>query len=156
MSDRIKTIQLMAISPVEITINPCTCDECVNMCKHPCWPVPTEAQKLMDMGLASRLWLDRWYSDGELPDIYIVAPALAGYGGGIAPYVIGGLGLCTFLSEGRCALHRTCKPAEGRLVSCRSNGIGVHKAIAMLWNCRDGWEAVERWKELAGYDGCEE
>ena len=128
----------------------CDCDKCKGMCKRPCWPTPKEAKKLIDSGYAKRLMLDYWAAE---PNIYIVCPALKGYEGKETPYWPSGEKGCTFQdSKGLCEIHdKKLKPIEGRVAHHseigNGSGLDLHKAVAKLWNSKEGRDIVLLWKQ---------
>lgn len=134
----------------------CACDVCKELCQRPCWPLPEEADKLIELGYARQMMLDYWVGDGEYGgDINIISPALIGYGGLCAPFWPGGTCGMQDLSSGLCNLHDVCKPYEGR-VAHHARVNDQHEAVAGAWNCDYGREVVERWSEAVGMEVTDE
>lgn len=130
----------------------CTCEKCMSFCLRPCWPLPEEASKLIELGYANRMMLDYWVGDGEDGgDINIISPACLGYEGYCAPFWP--TGTCTMqdVGSGLCDLHGVCKPYEGR-ITYHDRVTDQHKAVADAWNCDYGREVVERWGEAVGME----
>ena len=129
----------------------CACEECMEMCNRPCWPLPEEADRLIDLGYAGKMMLDYWVGDGENGgDIDIISPASPGYAGRLAPFwptkgcvMQNGLGLCK--------LHDIGKPYEGRMAHHDKDSGSTHHDVAMTWNTEYGRQVVERWKESVDY-----
>lgn len=133
----------------------CSCRDCVKMCEdRPCWPIPEEAEKLINAGYADKLMLDYWVGGGPNDeDIHILGPATVGREGRHAPFIP--YGRCTLLTDkGLCPLHdKGLKPFEGRMATCKEqDGIELHEYTAMTWNSNKGREVVARWQELMGLD----
>lgn len=150
---------------------PCACLSCVSACARPCWPIPEEAQGIMDAGLGSKLMLDWW--DGVEDDhghrVFILCPANPSYErkqASDAPVPSGIYSLflrvpthplksgCVMQTrDGRCVLHGThvngvlLKPAEGRKQHCSRPGItsDLHKDVALTWDTEIGKQVVQRW-----------
>lgn len=134
----------------------CACDTCVAMCHHrPCWPLPEEAEKIIEAGYGHRLMLEYWELDvdegkGREGKIFLLSPGIRGAGGRHAPWYP--RGTCLFLRQDRCELHELgLKPIEGRSVSCKTpdetKEMNVHTAIPPLWDTEKGRSIVEEWKE---------
>lgn len=127
----------------------CDCNKCRSACRRRvCWPLPSEASTLLDMGYADRMMLDYWVRDEG--DILIVSPAMVGCEAGVASY--DPIGACNFYSEERgCELHSICKPAGGRI--WKACGLpydheAVSRAIAEQWDTDEGRAVVKRWMKL--------
>ena len=138
------------------------CEKGIGFCKRPCWPIPEEAQRLIDEGYGDKLMLDFWGSGGEEENIYILAPANPGYESKLAPgsdpfefvfsMLLGRSPLssgCTFQTpDNLCSLHdKGLKPFEGRRTCCKNNGSGLHEAVAREWDNEEAKKIVSNWKE---------
>lgn len=127
----------------------CSCETCQDMCRRrPCWPLPNEARKLIEMGYAKRLMFDWWGTSLEEEDIAIISPAIVGREGQQAPFFP--YGRCTFLTdEGLCELHDSgAKPAEGRLALCTQSvddGASLHEEVALAWDSDEGRDVIRLW-----------
>ena len=144
----------------------CSCKKCKDACQRTCWPIPGEADSLIDAGYSARLMLDHWVgspSGDGYEDVEILCPATPGYEGLRAPEVswlaaFGGsnplFGGCVFFEGGLCELHVLgLKPSEGRLsLLCREppGDSELHQAMATTWESARGREVVARWhKKMA-------
>lgn len=115
------------------------------------WPIPSEAKKMLDAGLAMRMMLDYWASDGSLPRTEIVCPAEDDRGGGPAAGIMPG-GRCTFLKDDLCEIHNSgYKPLECRVACCKKRDSRLHLKVAKTWNNEEGRAVVEEWKKLVNY-----
>lgn len=114
----------------------CRCGPCCSGCsRRPGWPLPEEAERLMEAGYADRLMLDWW---NDYPDqVYMLAPAVRGYEGARAPdpspfaVLLGeGFGTCTFLTgAGLCEVHDSgAKPIECRILHCAAEDADAYHA----------------------------
>ena len=123
----------------------CSCDTCKQMCMHPCWPTPQEAQKLIDTGFGGKMMADYWI--GDYGNIYILCPASKGYGGKTAPFNV--WGKCELQDGyGMCALHDLgLKPLEGVMAMHDVPNREIHEEIAMMWNNNLGEEMVAQWRK---------
>ncbi len=138
----------------------CTCDKCQDLCRHPCWPTPDEAQRLIDAGYGAELMLE-WRERGGAPGVYtrMLCPALPGHEGFYAPEpteqddwaFYGESKRCIMQTpDGLCRLHALeLKPLEGRLASgCQPyRGVPVRRAIAQLWATPRGQDVVSQWRQ---------
>ncbi len=135
----------------------CTCDQCKNLCRHPCWPTPEEAQQLIDAGYGSELMLE-WRERAGAQGGYtrILCPAVPGHEGFYAPEpddwaLYGDSRRCIMqTADGLCRLHAPqLKPLEGRLASgCRPyRGAPVRRSIAALWATPQGQAVVTQWRQ---------
>lgn len=134
----------------DIRESECSCGECTNMCKRPCWPTPAQAEKLITAGYASRLCLDYYEGSGIGGAVEIVGPALKGHEGEHAPFwPIQDQG-CSFWVEGLCQLHNEgLKPLEGCLGHhLIEDAMIVHGHIPKLWDNDEGRQVVQQWREL--------
>jgi hypothetical protein len=136
----------MAIDISSLKESECKCIFCIQMCTtRPCWPLPEEAYSLISAGYANRLMADYW----DIPSSkkFIIAPALEGWEGMVAPF--NPLGRCAFLTaDNLCELHGAgLKPIEGRIASCRPqiSGYELHKEIAKKWDSNFGRMVVKKW-----------
>ena len=122
----------------------CSCYVCQGMCRRSCWPLPEEADRLMDLGYARRMMYDWWVrDDGDIP---IIVPALVGCEGERAPSWP--LGTCTFLTDdGLCAIHED-KPYEGRVAHHDNAASENHKHVAQAWDTEYGRQVVRRWENV--------
>lgn len=165
--------------PLEIIYNypesSCACDKCQSMCRRPCWPMPEDAEKLLDAGYGDRLMLD-WYF---LQDrrIALLAPAIPGHEGKLAPcsedpaeiaktdplramlvtmQMLAEMpklnGGCTFHGkDGLCELHdKGLKPTEGKRTRHDIKNEEIHEAVATTWDNAYGREIVDKWKKTRG------
>jgi hypothetical protein len=123
----------------------CTCDECKEMCARPCWPTPSEVEKIIAMGYGERLMLDFWWPGGK--KVYVVCPAACK--GASGRYARHEGKRCLFQNKrGLCELHDKCKPMEGRLASCTSkDGWALRGRVAKTWNTKRGRSVVKAWKK---------
>ena len=123
---------------------PCDCSVCKSMCNRPCWPLPEEAETLIDAGYAHCLMRDYWAGSGyNNGDIDIISPATPGHEGQSAPFWPNDG--CTFVEEnGHCAIHDIGKPYEGRIAH-HDHNVSQHKEVAMTWNTDKGRTVVKRW-----------
>lgn len=135
----------------------CSCKNCASMCKNvPCWGTPEEAEAIINAGHTDKLMIDYWVSS---PDIYMIQPAIVGFGGKEAPYHKEGT--CAFLQNNLCTLHDSkLKPIEGRAAHCstklKENNISkeayhvqmrtLRKEIAEAWDTDKGREIVDKFK----------
>lgn len=104
----------------------CQCDTCVSMCeRRPCWPLPDEAQKLIEAGYGPRLMRDWWCRWPD--DVVILSPAIVGEEGKYAP--VWPTGRCTFLTDNKkCELHdKGLKPFEGHVAHHDGTESSLHK-----------------------------
>jgi len=141
----------------------CSCEKCVKMCANrPCWGIPNDILRLIELGYAKRLMQDYWagnFSDkprkfdgsDDYHDIQIISPAIVGREGGGAPFMP--FGRCTFLTaDNKCEIH-ACKPTEGRKASCNHNtSVNVHEYIARTWDTPEGRSVVEQFGKLMEQD----
>lgn len=126
----------------------CDCDKCRQMCTRSCWPLPEEAERLINLGYASQMMLDWWVAE---QDIYIVCPAEKGYEGYSAPSWPEGKG-CALQIDGLCSIHDVCKPYEGRISKCdRSVPQGHRERLAKSWDTDFGKSVVAKWKEAVDH-----
>ena len=128
-----------------------SCETCVGMCENrPCWPTPDEAEKMLNAGLARKMMLDYWVNRPE--DIYILAPAIVGYGADNAPFWPSGR--CILLSsDGLCKIHDSgFKPLEGAVADCQNDKAseGVREFIVSQWDTPKGKKLVQRWEKEVG------
>lgn len=127
----------------------CSCDECREMCKRPCWSSPDEARKMIDAGLSSKMMLDYWAGS---PDIELVCPACPDHEGKDAPWWCGGKGCVLQTKDGLCSIHDSgFKPFEARMADCKQWQDDLHRDTAMMWDCDEGRVVVELWKREVGY-----
>ncbi|MDE5976279.1 MAG: hypothetical protein K2G69_07005 [Muribaculaceae bacterium] len=95
------------------TPSECSCDRCKNLCRTPCLGTPSDIERLIQAGYASRLaptvWLVGKLTGVTDSPIQMIQPRLEANG------------WCTFRrDDGLCELHgKGLKPLEGRLASCR-------------------------------------
>lgn len=144
----------------------CDCKSCVEMCtRFPCRPMPDEVEA-MPAEVRARLCLN--YFNGHDGDVEYLQAAPEHYEGGHFPEFIGIFGMllvpqrCTFLEpNGKCELHGTCKPWEGRIANHNMTGypeghtetkhdLGFRLRDAELlfeaWDTDKGRAVVESWK----------
>jgi Fe-S-cluster containining protein len=140
----------------------CSCTKCVEMCANrPCWGIPKDIQRLIDLGYAKRLMQDYWagnFNDTPIDadnfsahyDIQIISPAIVNREGCSAPFMP--FGRCTFLTaENKCEIH-ALKPIEGRKANCdHSNSVNVHEYIARTWDTPEGKRVVEQFEKMMGW-----
>jgi hypothetical protein len=125
----------------------CMCDECKDMCALPCWPTPSEVEKIIALGYGERLMLDFWWPGSKQARFNVVCPAA---GRGEAGRYARGTGKrCLFQTKkGLCELHDKCKPMEGRLASCTgTDGWTLRGRVAKTWNTKRGKIVVAAWKK---------
>jgi Fe-S-cluster containining protein len=122
-----------------------TCEACVGACKRkPGWFRPGEIEQTAGwLGISvqelfdTRLAIDWWEGDDQMPTTFTVAPALVGAQPG-AEYPFNPNGRCTFLTDDdRCEIHEA-KPYECRSYWCgkeetKAESISVHEETAQLW-----------------------
>ena len=55
---------------------------------------------------------------------------------------------CNFQSsDGLCQLHdKGLKPFEGKRTCCKTDGLGIHEAVAMQWDNKEAQELAKNWK----------
>lgn len=131
----------------EIPESSCDCPVCQAMChRTPCWPTPSEALHLLQMGYGERLDLEYYQTEtprGGWKNIWAVVPKLRGTE--IFPKG------CTFQDDrGLCELHARCKPLEGRLAHHSGTPFSLRYQVALLWDTPEGHRVVEKFKSL-GY-----
>jgi len=133
----------------------CACETCQGYCQYRAgWPTPVEADKLLDLGLADKLWLDYWgggfdddEEDGYRDEIDIVAPAAVGYGGERAPFWPEGR--CIFYTDGgMCSIHDSgAKPFECRMARHdHTPTLSAHEQVAQMWDTPEGKKVVSKWR----------
>jgi hypothetical protein len=98
--------------------NNCSCTTCATMCTRcPCLGTPSDILALIDAGYIDNVGVVTW---------------AAGVFVGIPPIPVVGLdmkkdGSCCMYDNGLCKLHDTgLKPTEGKLVNCKTKGVGKH------------------------------
>lgn len=148
----------------------CDCVRCKSMCRNPCWPVPEDAERLMDAGHAGKLMLNWWEGKER---VYVLCGANPGYEGEMASEGLefeslldGMLSMmmsvdpfsdlssgCVFQSKnGMCELHdRGLKPVEGRRMHHGRDSIQLREAIVATWKTDAGSKALARWKQLVNF-----
>ena len=123
----------------------CDCVVCKAMCHAPCCGTPEEMEAIMDAGLGGRLCLDDW--SGHPTD---VQPALKGYEGRRAPYMVSSEDGCTFYRDGKCELHeRGLKPIGGRAAyhdMVDEEYMKVEEHILKSWKTKKAKEVIKRFK----------
>ena len=139
---------------------PCACEECMEMCSRPCWPLPEEAEQMIELGYTDRMMLDWWVGGGELiscdddyeyrADILILSPACKGNEGRRASGWPDKS--CTLQNDlGLCKIHGICKPYEGRISRHDRDSDNAHKKVSVAWNTEYGRSVVERWRDEVDY-----
>ncbi len=147
----------MQLSPLPEAFPPCTCAQCKELCRRPCWPTPAEAKRLLAAGHGQELML-AWWEDARVRGGYIMVlcPAVQGHAGFYAPHPedweqYGAERRCIMQTpEGLCRLHDVAlKPLEGRLASgcALYQGARVRRAIAALWATPEGQQVVDDWRQ---------
>ena len=127
----------------------CDCDECSDMCSTPCWPLPHEAQALIDAGFGHKLeeqMYDLYYSEiRDYGTIAVLAPCVELISTRVSP------DRCVFLlPDGWCALHSIkLKPYEGR-VAHHSGSISVREDISRAWETKLGLRVAQAWRDDYG------
>lgn len=137
----------MNISDIlNMPINKCKCWKCVRSCRHrPCWGTIQDMKNLIDLNLANRLMLE-WWDDGDDRPVFLLVPALIGYGGRVAPH--NPIGTCNFLNEkDLCDIHKN-KPILGKIINHEIEDNGMHNVIAESWRCEDGSKLIKQWRKL--------
>lgn len=114
----------------------CACTTCQSMCKQsPCFPTPTEVQRLLASPFAYRLALTV-YGDVQTGELH---PAITG----IFDQHEG----CIFQTEtGQCELHAPgLKPTEGRLAHHTiPNGRDIRLSVCRTWHSAEGISVIEQ------------
>lgn len=132
----------------------CQCDKCKSFCRRPCWPLPQEAQAIIDAGYGRRLMIDRWSADSKhKEDIFILCPANPGYEGKTAPF--NPMQGCTFYDDsGLCELHNAkLKPIEGRKSHHKNNSPReTHVLIVETWDEDNAKDLIKTWQNIVGLD----
>jgi uncharacterized repeat protein (TIGR03833 family) len=119
-----------------MTFTACACDECQAMCqRRPCWPTPTDVQRLITAGYADRLMLDWWFDREQNKTIYILTPAIAGRESSGAPAHPSGP--CTFLDETTSGCPDPSRPRPVG-AALQSTPDGLHEQIGQTWNNDEG------------------
>lgn len=123
----------------------CTCLDCQNMCRRPCWPTFEEARNLINLGFSNKLMLDFV----ELDDNSIVqalCPAHRGREGRKRGYF--DFTRCVFQNDNLlCDLHdKGLKPKEGREALCTISNVGLRKSIADTWKSKEAQNLITSWK----------
>lgn len=127
----------------------CQCNLCRLACQNrPGFPTPQEAQKAIDAGLAGRYMKD-WYEEDNR-NIYMLAPAIRGREGKIAP--MWPVGTCNFLKDGNCEIHFSgFKPQQCRQAyPCKpksEKGYFENSDMAKLWDSEEGKLVIINWLE---------
>lgn len=128
----------------------CSCQQCKDMCKLPCWPTPEEADRLIENGYADKMMLDYWVRQGG--DILLICPAEKGSEKGDASYLRNN-GCVMQDEKGLCKLHDNgLKPIEGRVTSSHSPMDDLHEAVAFSWDNDFGKSIIEKWKNIVQYE----
>ncbi|TRO55925.1 hypothetical protein E2P64_06505 [Candidatus Bathyarchaeota archaeon] len=132
----------------------CQCEVCVKACSHrPGWFLPGQIEdvaKFLNMELKD--FFDKylsieWWSGKESggKDIFVIAPAVVGYEGEMAP--CDPRGRCTFLTKDNlCQIHPV-KPFECAVYHhdmASDVGKNLHKELAVSW-IRFHQQVVELW-----------
>jgi hypothetical protein len=137
----------------------CSCDHCKKQCSHPCWPLPEEAQALIDAGYGDSLMVD-WWARGE--DLYLLCPATTQQQGNFAPesWTFHSDTCVFFNKDGLCELHDLkLKPVEGRIAHhshyTHRNNLSwdisrSHEHIAMTWDNEEAQKIVTKWRNEHG------
>ena len=121
----------------------CSCTECKDMCRRPCWGTPEDARRLIEAGHARRLMIDYW--QGFDSDILILCPAVKGHEGQWAPSCP--TGGCTFqTADGMCEVH-PIKPTEGAVAIHNQYHKNLHWEMAQSWDNDDGRAVIQLWRE---------
>lgn len=135
----------------------CSCDECKASCRRPCWPTPTEARGLIELGYASWMMRDYWvgtYTYDEATEvyidsnIYIICPAAKGSEGRTAPFWLEFEGCVLQTKNGLCSIHDSgFKPYEARVVGHDTidEDRTLHEEVAMMWDSEEGRAVVDLW-----------
>ena len=117
------------------------------MCRAPCSGTPHDMELLIEAGYANRLMYDDW-CDGER----MLKPALKGYEGETAPFIIATKGGCTFWKDNKCELHELkLKPLQGKLAHhslTSSENDEICEIINESWANNKGIEVIEKWKSI--------
>lgn len=149
------------MSEVEGTKESCTCPKCKSACKtRPCWPTPSDAQKLIDAGYGDKLMLEWWrgeIEEEEDRDIYFLCPALGGFEEQQAPYYPIGHKPCVFFNKDElCDLHNeNLKPTQGRETihsQPESEADAIVAKAARSWDTPEGKALIEVWCKEHGVE----
>lgn len=74
----------MVLNGISFKDSVCSCNTCVDMCKHrPCWGTPGEIKNIISKGFSKKLMVDFWCRSGG--DILILCGAIKGYEKRYAP-----------------------------------------------------------------------
>lgn len=135
---------------------PCSCDKCQALCRRPCWPTPTEVQRLVAAGYGPQLMLAWWERPhSRRGTVLVLCPAVPGHEGFYAPgpedWDHYEATRCCIMQtpDGLCQLHDVAlKPLEGRLATgcVPYQGVRVRRAIAALWDTPQGQQVVSDWR----------
>lgn len=133
----------------------CACEECKSYCrKKPCWPIPTEARRLIEAGYGARLMLD-WWEGGdrvgkEGEKIFVLCPACVGHAQDYAPSNPFWKERCVFFSKDElCELHALkLKPYEGRK-AFHASFEGTPRRVHLIkkWHTPEARKLIEDWKK---------
>lgn len=135
----------------------CSCKKCQSKCSRPCWPLPEEAQAIIDAGFGDRLMIDYWAKvTGK--DTELLCPALVGYEGEFAPWWT--RGMCTFYdTAGLCVLHDLgLKPVEARVAphsqfeyhknkDHQYNFNSLHEMVSKTWENKEARKIIKQWRK---------
>mgnify|MGYP001605674354 CR=1 FL=1 len=124
----------------ESNMNECSCNACVNACKHrPGWFKPDELKKtakLLNISLKKlfkeKFAVDWW--EGVNGSIFLIAPAIKGQKTG-KEYPAYPRGECIFFENGKCSIHEA-KPFECAEFIHTDNNKDAnlrHEMIAKIW-----------------------
>lgn len=144
----------------------CSCRDCTSGClRAPGWFTPEEANKAMDAGRAPQMMLDWMTKENRPPrfvknNTYILAPAVLGCEGHLAPECDGldallGLwrkGRCVWLSgDMKCEIHDSgYKPLQCRSATHNDEEFVDNYQMAVIWDTNEGKATVARWRKLTG------
>lgn len=129
----------------------CQCPACVKACtRYPGWMVPANASDAIEAGLAHSLMLDYYMPDkrfGNTVPIFVLCPAIEGYGGKIAPLALSGT--CVFLKDEKCSIHDTgFKPQQCKTTFICSSKGEDKLDIVKHWVTPEALKLVRRWATL--------
>lgn len=135
----------------------CSCDACSKSCMRPCWGFPHEIETLLDhdSDMWTKLTLDYWEGSGSFNSesasaVWIIGPALKGYGGKQTPSWPQSEEGCIFWHDGLCDLHEQgLKPYEGRVAHHAIKPTeNQHRKVMQSWATNEGHAVVARWRAL--------
>jgi hypothetical protein len=116
----------------------------------PCIGTINDIRTLIDNEYADKLTLN-FFKSWEYTewDVYFPSPAMRGFECKLAPFIRWKPMECVFYNNG-CEIH-DIKPTEGKLVDHTELTEDLYEIIVSTWNCSEGIDLTEEWKEMVGY-----